>query len=84
MIAIPTPSIIAPVLIRPAKPELSLGLGVVDWCEQWLLQPDGPDAGAPIRFTAEQVAFVWRLYAVDERGRFLWSRGLLRRSKGWG
>lgn len=73
-----------PILYRPDKPALSFGLQVIDWCESHLIQPDGPDAGDPFRFTAEQKAFVWRLYAVDARGRFLWNRAVMRRAKGWG
>lgn len=83
MNAIPTP-LTLPLLYRPDKPTLSFGLQVIDWCESHLLQPDGPDAGDPFRFTAEQRAFIWRLYAVDARGRFLWTRAVLRRAKGWG
>ena len=47
-------------------------------------QPDGPDAGAQWRFTPEQIRFLHYLYAVDERGRFMFHRAVLRRAKGWG
>ncbi len=73
-----------PVLTLPAQPERSLGPQVFLWCQEYIRQPDGPDAGERWRFTAEQVRFLHYLYAVDDRGRFLWSRAVLRRAKGWG
>lgn len=65
-------------------PERSLGWDVLAWCSRYIRQPDGPSAGTPWRFTPEQVRFVVHWYAVDDAGRWLWTRGLLRRSKGWG
>lgn len=62
----------------------SLGWGVIEWIESRLRQPDGPSAGDPYRLTREQVNFVLWLYAVDEDGRFVYRRGVLRRAKGWG
>lgn len=49
-----------------------------------LLQPDGPDAGEPWHYTPEQARFILWWYAIDERGRFLYRYGMLRRMKGWG
>lgn len=54
------------------------------WCQEYVRQPDGPDAGERWKFTPEQIRFLHYLYAVDDRGRFLWSRSVLRRAKGWG
>lgn len=68
----------------PDAPRYSLGGHVWQWCLANIRQPDGPDAGDPWRFTAEQVAFLHCLYAIDERGRFLFNRAVLRRAKGWG
>ena len=65
-------------------PALSLAVGVFVWCEEYIRQPDGPDAGSPWRFTTEQKRFLWYFYAVDETGRYLWSRAVLRRAKGCG
>lgn len=62
----------------------TLGIGVVRWIHAHLLQPDGDDAGEPFRLTAEQVNFILWWYAVDARGKFIYRRGVLRRSKGWG
>jgi hypothetical protein len=62
----------------------SLGWDVIDWCQEYLAQPDGDLAGQSFRFTDEQVAFVVRWYAVDDYGRWLYRRAQLVRSKGWG
>ena len=84
----------APVIIGPTwqrdgaglfiMPERTLGWHVLDWTGNYLLQPDGPDAGEPWRFTPEQARWVLWWYAVDEAGRFLYRSGVLRRMKGWG
>ena len=65
-------------------PDKSLAPQVLDWCSRYIRQPDGPDAGGPWRFTPEQRRFLWYLYAIDENGRWLWTRAVLRRAKGWG
>lgn len=70
---------------RPTgAPALSLGFGVIDWCEEYIRQPDGPDAGTPFVFTREQQRFVVWWYAITPEGRWLHNRGVLRRPKGWG
>lgn len=51
---------------------------------EYLLQPDGPDAGNQWSYTREQARFLAWWYAVDDRGRFVYRRGTLRRMKGWG
>jgi hypothetical protein len=66
------------------QPEHTLGWDVLAWTGDYVLQPDGPDAGGPWRFTREQVLFVLWWYAIDKRGRWLYTRGVLRRAKGWG
>jgi hypothetical protein len=77
-----------PVTSLPAFPldgsVRSLGWGVFSWAEEYLLQPDGDNAGEPFRFTPEQLNFVLWWYAVDADGRFTSRRGVLRRAKGWG
>ena len=65
-------------------PDRSLGYAVITWCEEWLQIPDGPEAGEPWRFTAEQGRFVLWWYAIDENGSWQHRRGVLRRPKGWG
>lgn len=62
----------------------TLAPAVIDWVQSNLVQPDGPDAGVPWRYTREQIHFVAWWYAVDDRGRFVYRRGTLRRMKGWG
>jgi hypothetical protein len=65
-------------------PTLTLGWQVLGWTAEYLRQPDGPEAGRPWRFTAEQARFVLWWFAIDEAGRFIHRRGMLRRVKGWG
>lgn len=65
-------------------PKLTLGWQALAWTAEYLLQPDGPDAGKPWVFTPEQVRFLLWWYAIDEQGRFIYRRGMLRRMKGWG
>ena len=78
-------SLVEPVRIGPlGLPERTLGWDVLAWTAENLLQPDGPDAGTPWRYTTEQARFIVWWYAVDERGRFVYRRGMLRRLKGWG
>lgn len=73
-----------PVVSIPPKPLLSLAPDVLAWTAAYLRQPDGPEQGEPFTFTREQLAFLWRFYAVDATGRFVFRRGVLRRAKGWG
>lgn len=62
----------------------TLGWGVIAWCEAYLLQPDGVNAGEPFTFTPEQLNFILWFYAVDAAGTFRYRRAVLRRAKGWG
>jgi len=79
------PPAVEPVYIGPAgEPRLTLGWQVISWMLDWLQQPDGPDAGGMWRPTFEQARFLRWWYAVDDRGRFIYRRGTLRRMKGWG
>jgi hypothetical protein len=55
----------------------TLGHAAVQWCEDVLLQPDGPAAGEPWRFTDEQYEFVLRLYRLHPvTGRRVYRRGM--------
>lgn len=65
-------------------PERSLGWDVLAWSLTYICQPDGPGAGGGWRYTPEQARFVLWWYALDPTGRWLFHRGVLRRSKGWG
>ncbi|AYN58483.1 terminase large subunit [Arthrobacter phage Liebe] len=85
--AAPKPAPVAVVSLDPFPTDGSvktLGWGVIDWAEGYLLQPDGDDAGDPFRFTREQLNFILWWYAVDAGGVFIYRRGILRRAKGWG
>lgn len=62
----------------------TLGWQALEWCADYLQQPDGPNAGDPWEFTPEQVRIVLRWYGIDQAGRFIYRRGVLRRMKGWG
>jgi hypothetical protein len=50
-------------------PSRTLGWAVLEWSADYLLQPDGPNAGQPWLFTVEQAKIVLRWYAVDAEGR---------------
>jgi len=65
-------------------PPSTLGWQALAWTAQYLRHSDGPDAGKPWRYTDEQARFVLWWYAIDEAGRFIYRRGMLRRMKGWG
>lgn len=65
-------------------PALTLGWYILAWSFKFLSQPDGPDAGESFMFTDEQVRLILWWYAVDNKGRFLYNSGVVRRMKGWG
>lgn len=63
---------------------LTLGWHVTEWAEDHLIQPDGPDAGEPWRWSDPQLNFVLWFYAVDEDLRLKYRRAAQRWSKGRG
>ncbi len=65
-------------------PTYTLGWQILEWSANYLLQPDGPNAGNPWKFTREQVRFILNWYGVDESGRFVYRYGMFRRMKGHG
>lgn len=65
-------------------PRHTLGWDAMRWASEHLEQPDRPIAGQPWAFTEEQMRFLAWWYAIDERGEFLKTYGVLRRMKGWG
>jgi phage terminase large subunit-like protein len=65
-------------------PKRTLGWNILGWTAEYLLQPDGPQAGEPWKFTPEQARFVLWWYAIDKRGRFVYRSGMYRRMKGHG
>ena len=62
----------------------TLGWSALAWASDYLKQPDGPTAGEPWHYTPEQVRILLRWYEIDDEGKFLHRRGVLRRLKGWG
>lgn len=68
------------------EPEYTLGHWAIWWAEHGvpLIQPNGPNSGKPFRFTPGQKRFLLWWYAVDEDGRWLYSRGVRRLAKGSG
>ena len=64
------------------EPQRTIGWDVIRWCETFMQSPMGD--GTPLSLTVEQARFVAWWYAVDGDGRWLFRRGVLRRSKGWG
>lgn len=95
-----SPAKMQPVRIGPDRPlpdpKHTLANAVIGWAEGyqdargvWLdpphiLQPDGPEAKTPWRFTAEQVRFLMYWYEIDDNGRFVYRNGVFRRMKGAG
>lgn len=63
--------------------EHSLGPGLIDWAE-WRTDEPGllNDEGEQWRFTPGQARFLILWYAYDEKGRFLYRRGVKRGAKG--
>jgi hypothetical protein len=66
------------------QPAHSLVKDVLFWSSEFIRQPDGPNGGGEWRYTPEQVRFMKWWYAIDDTGRWVYLRGVLRRAKGWG
>ena len=65
-------------------PEKTLGWGVLNWWAQYVKTPGGEHAGEAFMPTLEQARWVLWWYAVDDKGRYCYRNGVLRRLKGWG
>lgn len=65
-------------------PERSIGWHVAAWMMDYLIQPNGPNAGKPFCPTPRQIQFLVNYYAVNERGEFVYRRGARRLAKGSG
>lgn len=65
-------------------PKRTLAWELLAWAQRFIVQPDGERAGHPWKFTPEQIRFLAHWFAVDDRGKWVYSTGSLRRSKGWG
>src|SRR5690606_35505057 len=62
-------------------PEHTLGWQVIEWAMRWLRAADGSPGW---RWTPEQARFVLWWYAIDEKGRWIYSDGAIQKVKGWG
>lgn len=65
-------------------PDLTLGWGVIEHANRWLVQPNGPLAGKPWTPIDSQTRFLLWWYAVDPDGRWLYQYGARRLAKGSG
>ena len=70
--------------LPPGNPEYTLGYWAIWWAESNLIQPNGPRAQKPFRFTQRQRRFLLWWYAVDAEGRWLFHHGVRRLAKGSG
>ncbi len=66
------------------EPKFTLGWEAIRWAETWLVQPNGPRAGRPFRFTSDQLRFLLHWYAMDAEGQWLYDHGVRRLAKGSG
>jgi hypothetical protein len=66
------------------EPDLTLGWEAILWAEAILVQPNGPGAGRPFRFTRDQMRFILWWYALTADGQWLFSHGVRRLAKGSG
>ena len=72
------------VTLPAGSPDRTLGFLAGQWAQRWLVQPNGPRAGKPFRFTRGQARFLLWWYAVDDDGRWLFDHGVRRLAKGSG
>lgn len=63
---------------------MTLGWGAIRWAESLLVQPNGPRARKPFRFTRDQMRFVLWWYALDAEGQWLFNHAARRLAKGSG
>lgn len=87
--ASPEPIAIGPAWQKAADggwllPEHTLGWQILGWTARYLRQPDGPAAGERWTYTPEQARMLLWWYAIDQRGRFTYRYGVMRRPKGHG
>lgn len=65
-------------------PERSLGWRLLDWGTKMLANPDGEFMGQRWVYTDSQALYLLWFYAVDERGKFIYRRGMIELPKGTG
>ncbi|MFD5599188.1 hypothetical protein ACFWHR_03935 [Leucobacter sp. NPDC058333] len=76
--------VLPPDLIDDSLPLYTLGYEAITWIERNLLQPNGPQAGQPVRLVPSQAMFLVFFYAVDEHGNWVFNRAVRRLAKGSG
>lgn len=69
--------------LDPSAP-LTLGWEAIRWAESILIQPNGPRAKKPFRFTPRQMRFLLWFYAMTPEGQWLFHHGVRRLAKGSG
>lgn len=72
------------VTIPDGLPQWTLGWEAIKWGIKYLKQPDGDRAGERWSFTDSQIRFLLWWYALDERGKWLYTHGVRRLPKGSG
>lgn len=72
----------ATLALPPVDLTRTLGIVVVEWIEEYLVHGPGDVQGQRIQLDDEQVGFILRAYAIDDRGRRLVRRATYSRSKG--
>ncbi len=72
------------VTLPTGRPDLTLGYGVAQWLERWLIQPNGPRAHKPFRLVDSQLRFLAWWYAVDPDGNWIYHHSVRRLAKGSG
>lgn len=66
-----------------ALPKYTLAWELAEWCARWLkIEDKETGEELPFTFTPEQLRFLCWFYAIDETGRFLYSRAMFQRMKG--
>lgn len=71
-------------MLPSGLPEHTLGWALLDWGTKYLSNPDGERMGERWVYSDEQALFMLWFYAVNEKGQFIFRRGMLERCKGWG
>lgn len=65
-------------------PAFTLGWEAIKWAATYLTHPDGPNAGKRWDFVESQARFLLHWYALTPEGRWVYSHGVRRLSKGSG
>jgi len=66
------------------EPSFTLGWSAIEWAEHLLIQPNGPRAGMPFRFTRDQMRFLLWWYSMAPDGSWMFHHGVRRLAKGSG